>query len=77
MSNWPEHRARVAALTRSRSDDDPDLIDARRELKVARLEEYVAKTLATAPELTEQQLEHISRLLKPGARAVTEAGGAR
>lgn len=34
---WTHYRARIASLTRSRLPDDPDLVEARRLLALARL----------------------------------------
>lgn len=67
MSAWTENRARVAALTRSRSEDDPDLIDARRALKAARLEEYIRATVDAAPPLTEAQRTHLAGIIRGGS----------
>lgn len=61
------HRARVAALSRSRTAEDADLIDARRTLKAERLAAYVAKTVAEAPPLTDEQLARVAALLRPMA----------
>jgi len=41
MSAWTIERARVASLTRSRKPDDPELVEARRRLRVARLADQV------------------------------------
>lgn len=65
MSNWTKHRAQVAALSRSRSQRDPELIDARRNLKAARLEDYVSRVVAEAPPLTPAQLDRVAGLLRP------------
>ena len=54
-------RARIASLTRSRTRDDPDLVDARRSLMVIRLTEYVHQV---APELTPEQREGIAAMLR-------------
>jgi hypothetical protein len=56
-------RARVAALTRSRPKNDPDLVRARAILKEANLEEYVARAVADAPPLSDAQRERIAALL--------------
>jgi len=32
------HRARIAALTRDRADDDPELLDAKRQFEAAKRE---------------------------------------
>lgn len=63
MSNWTTHRAKVAGLSRSRKADDPELVDARQKLKAARLEDYVARVVAEAPPLTEDQKHRIASLL--------------
>lgn len=70
MSDWKAERGRVAALTRSRAVDDPDLIEARRNLKAERLADYITRTVETAPPLSESQRERIAALLRP-------SGGAR
>lgn len=63
--SWTQDRARVASLSRSRTADDPDLIDARRNLKAAKLEEYVSRVVAEAPQLTPAQVDRIAALLHP------------
>lgn len=67
MSTWTHYRAQVATLSRSRTADDPDLIEARRNLRAARLEAHIEKALADAPPLSDQQIERIARLLTAGA----------
>lgn len=67
MSDWTHHRARVATLSRSRAVTDPELVEARRSLRAARLEDHVRKALADAPPLTDAQRERIARLLMGGA----------
>lgn len=64
--SWTRERAKVAALTRSRDDDDPELQDARRNLRMARLADYIRKTVDAAPPLTEEQRDRLAVLL--GAR---------
>lgn len=64
--SWTTERARVASLTRSRKPDDPDLIEARRNLRALRLVEHVQKALADAPPLTNEQRETVARLLIGG-----------
>lgn len=65
--SWTTERARVASLSRSRTPDDPALIAARRDLKAARLEEYVARVVAEAPTLSAEQIDRVSVLLRGGA----------
>lgn len=47
--SWQHHRARVASLTRSRPLDDPELINARRDLRAERLAEHVRGIVESAP----------------------------
>lgn len=62
--SWTTERARVASLTRSRTADDPDLVNARRNLAAARLEEHIARVVAEAPPLTEEQRDRLAGLLR-------------
>jgi hypothetical protein len=62
--SWTNERARVAALSRARSADDPVLLDARRDLRASRLEDYIARTVAEAPPLTEEQRSRLVVLLQ-------------
>lgn len=62
--SWTQDRARVAALSRSRERDDPDLIAARQTLKAERLAAHVAKVLTEAPPLTCEQRDRIASLLR-------------
>lgn len=63
---WTHERAKVAALTRSRTPDDPELLDARRNLRAERLAEHVAKVVAEAPPLTPEQRHRITAILRGG-----------
>lgn len=71
-TNWKSPRARVASLTRSRTPDDPDLVQARRDLaaarQAARVADAVRVLVATAPPLTETQRAELAALLRGGAR---------
>ena len=68
MPQWTHHRARVAALSRDRATNDPALLDARRDLRAARLEEYIKRTVDTAPALTDAQRDRLALLLhRPAA----------
>lgn len=58
-------RGKVASLTRSREPDDPDLLDARRTLAAANLEDYVSRVVDAAPPLTPEQASQIAALLRP------------
>jgi hypothetical protein len=59
-------RGRVGSLTRSRTDQDPDLVDARRDLAAANIGEYVRKVVSNAPPLTAEQQDRIAALLGGG-----------
>ena len=62
-------RGRLNALQRHRPADDPELIEARRDLKAAHLEQYVARVVSEAPPLTPAQLDRIAVLLRPAGDA--------
>lgn len=68
--SWTSDRARLASLSRSRPADDPDLLAARRDLRAARLEVYIKRTVDAAPPLTTEQRERLAAILRPA-----EAGG--
>jgi hypothetical protein len=63
---WQHYRAKVSGLSRDRAPDDPELVEARRSLRAVRLRDHVAKALAAAPPLSEQQRTSIARLLTGG-----------
>ena len=58
------YRARVGALSRDRLPDDPEFVEARRNLAAANLEATVLKVITSAPPLTTEQRERITELLK-------------
>ncbi len=62
------HRGRVGRLSRDRAPDDPELVDARRSLAAARLEDYIAKTVAAAPPLTAAQLARLRNIFAEDGR---------
>lgn len=66
-ATWTHHRARVAALSRDRQPDDPDLIDARRDLRAQRLADYIKRVVDTAPPLTPAQRDRLALLLRGAA----------
>jgi hypothetical protein len=67
--SWATERARLAALTRSRAADDPQLVEARRNLRAERLAEHVRRVVSEAPPLTEEQRARIAVLLTRGGDA--------
>jgi len=70
-TNWRSPRARIASLSRSRTPDDPDLQDARRDLRSARLADYIARTIAGAPPLSTEQRDRLALLLRGTAEDVS------
>lgn len=65
---WTHLRGRIAGLSRDRAPDDPELVEARRDLAATRLHAHVADVIAKAPELTTEQTARIVALLTGGAR---------
>ncbi len=68
--SWTHERARIAGLSRcvkngERRPDDPDLAEAKLNLRAERLAHYVSKELAKSPPLTREQLDRIAGLLQP------------
>ena len=63
--SWTQERAKVASLSRIRPSDDPELVEARQNLKALKLEEYVSKVVSEAPPLTDEQANKIAALLRP------------
>ncbi len=61
-------RNRVAILTRHHPDS-PELIEARRDLAAAKLEDYIARTVAAAPPLTPAMRDRLYMLLRGGGAA--------
>lgn len=64
MTSWTRHRARLAGL-HARAADDPEVIDARRDLAAERLVEHVRRVVDQAPTLTTEQRDRIAALLRP------------
>ncbi|MFK4295019.1 hypothetical protein ABH924_000151 [Arthrobacter sp. GAS37] len=68
MKSVTHYNARVGALSRSRCEDDSELLAARRDLRAAKLAAYVSKVVAEAPPLTNEQIDRIAVLLRPNSR---------
>lgn len=58
-------RNKVAILTRHHPDS-PELVDARRDLAAAKLEDYIQRTVAAAPPLTPAMRDKLYMLLRGG-----------
>lgn len=65
-TSWTSQRAKVASLSRVRPSDDPELLEARQQLKFLKLQEHVANVVAQAPPLTDAQAASIAVLLSGG-----------
>lgn len=57
------YSGQVAALSRRRSPDDPQLLAARRDLAAHQIEQYISRVVAGAPALTDDQRARIGDLL--------------
>lgn len=64
MSAVTHHRARVASLTRSRRLDDPELENAKRDLKSEVLADHIRRVVDEAPPLTAEQRDRLASLLR-------------
>ena len=60
-------QARLAALSRDRSPDDPELLAARAEFAFARFEGQVSDLVANFPPLRRERLARVASMLKAGA----------
>lgn len=70
-TTWRSERARIAGLSSrpNRPPNDPELVEARRNLRALRLQEHVEKVLAQAPPLNDEQRNRIASLLRVGGGA--------
>lgn len=57
-------RSRLATHARYRPEDTATADELRRDYRAARLEEYVTRTLAAAPPLTDEQRERLALLFQ-------------
>lgn len=64
MASSTHYRAKLAALSRDRSHDDPELVAARRDYRAEKLAEHIAKAVAEAPPLTDEQRDRLATLLR-------------
>jgi hypothetical protein len=64
---WTKERARHNALRRYRHADDPEVLNARRDLRAARAEDYIRQLVEAAPPLTAEQRDRLAVLLKGSA----------
>jgi len=66
VSEIMQARSRLGVACRVHRDDPEKISDARRELAVAKLAEYVARTVAEAPPLSHAQQDRLAALLRSG-----------
>lgn len=64
-----QRRNTVAALSRSRRPDDPELVAERRGLREAKLAKYIRDVVDEAPPLTDEQRDRLVALLRGGGDA--------
>jgi hypothetical protein len=62
-------RNRHNALRRYRPADDPQVIEAARDLRAARLEDYIRRLVDAAPPLTPEQIQRLRDALPPVSSA--------
>jgi Spy/CpxP family protein refolding chaperone len=60
---------RLAALVRHRTPDDPDVIEAARDLRAAQLNEHVQRVVDTFAPLTPEQRSRLAALLAGAGEA--------
>lgn len=58
------HRARIAALSRDRAPDDPEIVSARRLHDYSRLSDQAAKVVADWPTPPPEVLEKVAAILR-------------
>jgi hypothetical protein len=61
-------RARIAGLSRDRAAKDPELLDARAQLAVQNIINFVTKILEKAPPISAEQRQRITALFEAGAK---------
>lgn len=65
MSRAMKARGRLGIESRRHPKDHPQVTDARRALAEAKIADYIERTLAEAPPLTDRQRTALAELLKP------------
>jgi hypothetical protein len=65
---WTQTRSKIARTVRQ--NPNADTTELRRQLKAERLEDYVRRTVDSAPPLTEEQRARIAALLRSGGDRV-------
>ncbi|MCP9272780.1 hypothetical protein [Mycolicibacterium arenosum] len=67
-TTWQQERARIAGFSSrpNRPPDDPELVEARRNMRALKLEDDVRKVLAGEPALSPEQCQRIADVLTAG-----------
>lgn len=61
--SWTHTRSAIAHA--KKADPEADVTELRRRLKAERLEDYIQRTVDTAPPLTPEQRDRLALLLRP------------
>ena len=69
-SSTRSEQAKLAVLVRHRPGDTEAITSARRDFAASKLSDYISRTLATAPPLTDSQRERLAHLLRGGGANV-------
>ncbi len=62
--SWTQARSRLARLSQTHAPDSPEILAARRDLRVARLADYISKVVDQAPPLLPEQRDRLALLLR-------------
>lgn len=64
-TTWRSERARIAGMTArpKRGPNDPELIEARRNMRALKLEDDIRKVLAGEPALSVEQRQRIAEVV--------------
>ncbi len=63
--SWTHHRATIGALRRNgRPADDPDVLNAQRDLRAAKLADHIKRVVDASPRLTTDQRDRLALLLR-------------
>lgn len=65
MSKQTSRKLQASLAARTRFHPEEDHTELRRDLKAAKLEEYVARVVAEAPPLSPEQRDRLAMLFRP------------
>lgn len=65
-NSWTHERAKIASLSRKLPADDPQIIQARQNLKAILLEERIRAVVESAPPLRPEQADKLAALFRAG-----------